>query len=117
MLRAVFIGDADADIRQDRPDALGILAGNAPAADRETDGVPSAADPAAEAAAEEAGASVLEQPFSRPRPAMPAAPAATFMKLRREMFAMMGSPFFFVLLCLVLLLSRHIDCVFTNDVV
>ena len=43
--------------------------------------------------------------------------AATFMKLRREMFAMMCSPFFFVLLCLVLLLSRHIDCVFTNDVV
>ena len=38
MLRAVFIGDADADVRQDRPDALGILAGNAPAADRETDG-------------------------------------------------------------------------------
>jgi len=39
------------------------------------------------------------------------------MKLRREMFAMMCSSFFFVLLCLVLLLSRHIDCVFTNDVV
>ena len=73
--------------------------------------------PPAEEAAEEAGASVLEQPFSRPRPAMPAAPAATFMKLRREMFAMMCSPFLFILLCLVLLLSRHIDCVFTNDVV